>query len=439
MRRRFLLTIAASDLLALAAAVAVGSALVFATPFPWLAPSCASAVTAIDCIPVGDSIWPLLGILGGAAAAGIYFSQRLWGSGIPRPSYGRALAIVGFTLATTAIGIVFMRPYFSRTLLATTGGLWLGLALAHRAVRRRRPWTERMTLVTAEKGLADDLRHAPHADVTAVFDPEGVAPTEPLEPDTTLVLDLRAVLSDRMAQFVSSSSLAGYDVRGLVNVYEEHTGRIALVHLAEGWEISSPLSRTAGYAPFKRTFDILVVLATAPLWLPLAIAILAAVRFDSRGPAIYRQPRVGHRGRPFTLYKFRTMVDGADHGGAKFAVKNDPRLTRVGRWLRRFRADEIPQLWNVLKGDLSLVGPRPEQVEFVRRFEESIPFYGYRHLVRPGVTGWAQVNYGYADDEADTIDKLTYDLYYVKHMSPWLDLRILGQSLWTVLSGFGAQ
>ncbi len=439
MRRRFLLGIAASDLIALAIAVAVGSGVVFATPFPWRAPSCAATVTAIDCIPVGESIWPLLTILVAAAGASIYFSHRLWGNGIPRPSYGRALAIVAFTLATTAVGIVFLRPYFSRTLLATSGAIWLGLALSHRAVRRRRPWTERMTLVTSEKELADDLRHAPHADVTAVLDPQEIAPAQPLERDTTLVVDLRAVLSDRMAQFVSSSNLAGYEVRGLVNVYEEHTGRIALVHLAEGWEISAPLSRTAGYAPFKRAFDALAVLATAPLWVTLGLLILAAVKLDSKGQAIYRQRRVGYRGQTFTLYKFRTMVAGADAGGPKFAAKNDPRLTRVGRWLRRFRADEIPQLWNVLKGDLSLVGPRPEQVEFVRRFESSIPFYGYRHLVRPGVTGWAQVNYGYADDEADTIDKLTYDLYYVKHMSPWLDLRILGQSLWTVLSGFGAQ
>jgi lipopolysaccharide/colanic/teichoic acid biosynthesis glycosyltransferase len=107
--------------------------------------------------------------------------------------------------------------------------------------------------------------------------------------------------------------------------------------------------------------------------------------------------------------------------------------------LRKVRLDELPQLWNVLKGDLSLVGPRPEQPEFVAQFARSIPFYEHRHLIRPGLTGWAQVNYGYADDEADTIEKLTFDLYYVKHMSPWLDLNILGRSIWTVLSGFGAQ
>jgi lipopolysaccharide/colanic/teichoic acid biosynthesis glycosyltransferase len=185
--------------------------------------------------------------------------------------------------------------------------------------------------------------------------------------------------------------------------------------------------------------EVILTLVTAPLWLILAGIIWVAVRIDSPGPAVYHQERVGLMGKPFTLHKFRTMVNGADVDGPRFARLDDDRLTRAGKILRRFRIDEIPQLWNVIKGDLSLVGPRPEQVGFVKDFERSIPFYGFRHLIRPGVTGWAQVNYGYADDEADTIEKLTYDLYYVKHMSPWLDLGILGQSIWTVISGFGAR
>jgi lipopolysaccharide/colanic/teichoic acid biosynthesis glycosyltransferase len=160
---------------------------------------------------------------------------------------------------------------------------------------------------------------------------------------------------------------------------------------------------------------------------------------DSSGAAIYRQQRIGLNSEEFTLYKFRTMVADAERDGPRFTSVNDNRLTKVGRFLRRFRADEIPQLWNVLKGDVSLVGPRPERPVFTDQFEATIPFYSYRHLVRPGVTGWAQVNFGYADNERDTVEKLTYDLYYVKHMSPWLDLSILGRSMWTVLSGFGAK
>jgi lipopolysaccharide/colanic/teichoic acid biosynthesis glycosyltransferase len=162
------------------------------------------------------------------------------------------------------------------------------------------------------------------------------------------------------------------------------------------------------------------------------------VRITSNGPAVLHQTRVGRHGRTFTLYKFRTMVVDAEKDGPQLATPDDPRRTPIGRRLRKARVDELPQLWNVLKGDVSLVGPRPERPVFVTQFARSIPFYEYRHLVRPGLTGWAQVNYGYADDEADTIEKLTFDLYYVKHMSPWLDLHVLGKSVWTVLSGYGA-
>ncbi len=427
MRRRFLLSVLISDLVALVLGFVVASLVVFGSPLPWEANP-----------PGGASIWPLLALGVGGLLIGSYGSLRMWAQGAPRPSYGRAIAIVGFTAAFTAAGLVIARDfYFSRTFLAYTFGVFLIGALGHRALRRRRPWTERLILVTGEKSLADDLRSAAHADVLAVYDPAGDPPSNP-EADVTLVVDLRPVMSDQMAQFVSSWNLAGYPVSPLSTVYEEYTGRLPMVHLAEGWELSAPVSRNE-YAPFKRFFDILLTVITAPVWAVMGALITVAVKVDSRGPAIYRQRRVGRGGELFTLYKFRTMVLDAERHGPQFAAVGDDRLTRVGRVLRRFRIDEIPQLLNVLKGDLSLVGPRPERPEFTEIFEQSIPFYAYRTIVRPGVTGWAQVNYGYADDEADTIEKLTYDLYYVKHMSPWLDMQILGRSVWTVLSGFGAQ
>ncbi|MFQ5554849.1 MAG: exopolysaccharide biosynthesis polyprenyl glycosylphosphotransferase [Acidimicrobiia bacterium] len=351
---------------------------------------------------------------------------------------GRAFSIVLLAGGFTSVGILVSRAYFSRPFLATTLGITALLALVHRGYHRRRPWTEEMILVTAEKGLVDDMRNADHADVLSVFDPADEPPTNPDDITATLVVDLRPVMADRMAQFVSSWNLAGYPVRPLASVYEEHTGRLPIVHLAEGWELTHPVARNE-YAAFKRGVDIVLTLAAAPIWVPLGAVIWLAVKLESRGPVIYKQERVGRDGAPFTLLQFRTMVPDAEREGPRFASRKDARLTRVGKLLRRFRADEVPQLWNVLRGDLSLVGPRPERPVFTQKFDESIPFYGYRHLIRPGVTGWAQVNYGYADDEADTIDKLTYDLYYVKHMSPWLDIHILGKSVWTVLSGFGAQ
>jgi lipopolysaccharide/colanic/teichoic acid biosynthesis glycosyltransferase len=291
--------------------------------------------------------------------------------------------------------------------------------------------------VTAEKELVDHLLGAPHADVVSVLDPGATTP-ERLPRGATLAVDLRAVLSDEMARFVSSCNLAGLPVRSLTEAYEDHTGRLPIVHLHEGWELTVPLSGRKLYVQAKRIVDTALVLVSLPISLVLGVLITLAIKVDSRGPAIYRQKRIGLEGKPFMLYKFRTMR--AEPGGeARFAALGDGRLTRVGKVLRRLRIDELPQLWNVLKGDLSLVGPRPEQGPFVERFAESIPFYMHRHLVRPGLTGWAQVNFGYADNEADTVDKLSFDLFYVKHLSVWLDLEVLGRSVWTVVSGFGAR
>ncbi len=427
MGRRFLRLILLSDLLAMVIALFVATWVVFGhvVPQEWQ-------------LPAGASLWPFVAFVVAGALLGSYLNRRSWANSVPRPSYGRAVAIVGTAMAFTAFGLVTTRAYWSRSLLVVTAGVWLGLALAHRAVHRQRPWEEAMVIVTKEKQLAEDVRDAPHTDVLAVFDPGEQPPAQPFPEGTTIVVDLRAVLSDEMAQFVSSSNLAGYRVRPLIDVYEEHTGRIPMVHLAEGWELTRPVARS-GYAPVKRVIDVVGVTLTAPLWLAVAAAVWLIVKADSAGPALYSQARVGKDGKRFILRKFRTMVHDAEASGPRFAAIDDPRITSVGRFLRKSRLDEVPQLWNVLRGDLSLVGPRPERPVFVDQFQRSIPFYGTRHLVRPGVTGWAQVNYGYADDEADTVEKLTYDLYYVKHASLWLDVQILGKSIWTVLTGFGAR
>jgi lipopolysaccharide/colanic/teichoic acid biosynthesis glycosyltransferase len=164
-----------------------------------------------------------------------------------------------------------------------------------------------------------------------------------------------------------------------------------------------------------------------------------AVRLDSKGPALFSQPRVGRDGAVFTLWKFRSMVHGLQAPGVHFAQAEDPRITRVGRVLRRTRLDELPQLFNVLMGHMSLVGPRPEQAAFVRDFAATIPSYPYRHLVRPGLTGWAQVQQGYADSADATRVKLSYDLYYVAHYSLALDLLIAAKTVKTVCTGFGAR
>ena len=428
MRRRFLISTAIADAGALLLGLAVASTIVFGTAVPWWAE-----------LEQDQSVWPLLAFFTGSALASSTISAQMWAGSAPRPSYGRGLGIVLTAVASTSLLVVLTRVYWSRQFLVLTSVLWAFGAITHRALRRRRPWTERMVVATREKELLENLRNSPHAEVVSVLDPGHEGEIEPLETDVTLVLDLRAVLSNRMAQFAASSTLAGNTIRAFTNVYEEHTGRLPVVHLAEGWEMRAPASRTAPYQAVKRLIDVTSVLLTLPLTVAIGIITALVVRLTSAGPVIFKQQRAGRHEVPFTLYKFRTMRADAESEGPSFARPNDSRLTSVGNSLRRSRLDELPQLWNVLKGDLSIVGPRPEQIPFVEQFEEEIPFYSQRHLIRPGVTGWAQVRFGYADDEADTMEKLTYDLYYVKNMSPWLDLHVLGESLWTVLSGNGAR
>ncbi len=427
MRTRFVLSVAITDLISLAVAVAAASIVVFETPLPWQA-------------ELPGPVWPLLGFMIGAMIVMSFLTEQMSGPGVPRPTYGRMSVIgAGTLLITAALLVIFRDVYYSRSLFALSLLLWLAPATFHRIVRRRRPWTERIGVITREKQLADDLTLADHAEVVWVITPDFDGEMQLPERGVTIAVDLGTILSERVAQYLSSCDVGGYTIRPFSSIYEEHTGRVPLVHVAEGWEISAPLLEVAHWLPGKRVVDILLTSLAAPLWVPLGLCVALYVKVADPGFSIFRQERVGLNGATFTMYKFRTMNLDAEREGPRFASEHDPRLIKGGGFLRKSRLDEIPQLWNVLRGDMALVGPRAEQVPFVERFRRVIPFYDHRHMVRPGITGWAQVNYGYADDQADTVEKLTYDLYYIKHMSPVLDLRILWKSIWTVLSGAGAR
>ena len=216
---------------------------------------------------------------------------------------------------------------------------------------------------------------------------------------------------------------------------EALSGRVSPQRLASAlWQPDG----NPAYDLFKRVLDVAAVLLSAPLTLPLSLAVALAVRLDSPGPAVFSQWRVGLYGRAFRIHKFRSMRHTAQDT-PQFADKDDPRITRLGNFLRQTRLDEIPQLWNVLRGQMSLIGPRPEQTAFVQQFAQDIPSYPWRHLVRPGLTGWAQVQQGYAASTQETAVKLSYDLYYVSHYSLAMDLLILAKTLRTVLTGHGAR
>jgi exopolysaccharide biosynthesis polyprenyl glycosylphosphotransferase len=190
----------------------------------------------------------------------------------------------------------------------------------------------------------------------------------------------------------------------------------------------------------KRFADVGVAAVGLILASPLALLTAIAIKLDSPGPILFRQERVGQNEQTFVLYKFRSMCCGAESKtGPVWAEENDPRVTRVGRIMRKLRIDEIPQMFNVLRGDMSFVGPRPERAFFVSSLKESIPYYQLRFAVKPGITGWAQISYGYGANETDAIEKLQYDLYYVKNMSPIFDLQIILETIKVVLLGKGAQ
>ncbi len=214
------------------------------------------------------------------------------------------------------------------------------------------------------------------------------------------------------------------------------TGRVWLNLVQPSWFIfSSGFRRSSLTLLVKRTLDIVCAGIGLIGGSPLMLLVAAAIRLDSKGPILFRQVRVGRNGESFELWKFRSMRIDAEQQGAQWAEENDPRVTRIGKWLRKFRLDELPQFINVLRGDMSFVGPRPERPVFVDQLKLQIPYYGERHFVRPGITGWAQVQYCYGASIADTIRKLEYDLYYLKHMSVFFDLLIILKTIGVVVNG----
>jgi sugar transferase (PEP-CTERM system associated) len=235
--------------------------------------------------------------------------------------------------------------------------------------------------------------------------------------------------------------LRGIKVDDATGLLEKVSGKIEVDQLHPSWLIFSEGFRMSpAFLLMRRFISILLSLALLIIVLPLIPLIALAIRLTSPGPVLYRQKRVGRFGRVFYCYKFRTMrADAEADVGPTWAGDNDPRITPVGRFLRKTRMDEIPQLWNVLRGDMSFVGPRPERPEFVEQLAAKIPYYHLRHVVRPGITGWAQINYHYGASVEESKEKLRYDLYYIKNQSLSLDLYIVVQTVKTVLLGRGSR
>ncbi len=233
---------------------------------------------------------------------------------------------------------------------------------------------------------------------------------------------------------------AGVHVEDAHSFYERMAGRIILERLSPSWLIlSDGFRKSAMLVWAKRVVDVIVSTIALIVCLPLFAVVSAAIWLESGSPILFVQERTGLRGRSFQILKFRSMYNNAEEKGPQWAADSDSRITRVGRWIRKYRIDELPQFWNVLRGEMSIVGPRPERPEFVSMLEEEIPFYGLRHSVRPGITGWAQVKYQYGASVEETKTKLEHDLFYIKHLSIILDFVVLFETAKVMLSGRGAK
>lgn len=255
-----------------------------------------------------------------------------------------------------------------------------------------------------------------------------------------IVADFSADLPDEWEAFLADAALDGRIVYQVKQLSESLTGRVELDHLSEN--SFGSLLPASGYFYFKTLADFVVAILALPFALPIMAVCALAVRFDSPGPILFRQRRVGHAGKQITVYKFRTMhmVDAdLDERQAAMTQDDDARITRTGQWLRKLRLDELPQIFNILMWQMSWIGPRPEAQILSRWYTSEIPFYRYRHVVKPGISGWAQVNQGHVADVGEVHRKLQYDFYYIKYYSPWLDLLILFRTVKTMLTGFGAR
>lgn len=255
-----------------------------------------------------------------------------------------------------------------------------------------------------------------------------------------IVADLRADLPPEWEQAIAEKALSGVPVYDAKQVFESLSGRVQIEHLSEN--TFAALSPNSIYASGKRYIDFVLAVAVFAFIWPLMLLAALAVKIDSPGPALFRQQRMGYRGQVFTVFKLRTMraaPAGAEDLESQMTLSADPRITRLGRFLRKSRIDELPQLINILRGEMSWIGPRPEALQLSKWYQSKIPYYQYRHLVRPGITGWAQVAQGHVTSLTDADLKLQYDFFYVKHFSLWLDILVLLRTVRVIFTGSGAK
>lgn len=368
-----------------------------------------------------------------AHAAGFYSWRRM--GHLPRMAEANTI-LVAFVLSYCAVFVVALLVGldFSRFLAGASLGISVLWYLCLSMILRR---CERLRLAVVPVGDVQCLWRIKDVDWHRISECEKVPG------DTNgVVADLHADMPETWERFIADCVLSGIPVYRLGHVEESLTGRVEIDHLSEN--TLGQLNPDRAYLTAKEFLGWVLALAALCAFVPVGLLVAATIKLDSPGPALFRQIRVGYRGVPFTVYKFRTMTMSPEAGdalgpGAAVTRAGDERVTRVGRLLRRTRVDEVPQLFNILRGEMSWIGPRPEALILSLWYERELPFYRYRHIVKPGISGWAQVNQGHVAEVDDVLEKLQYDFYYIKHLSPWLDLLIVSRTVSTVFTGFGAR
>ncbi|GHG11457.1 hypothetical protein GCM10017783_24730 [Deinococcus piscis] len=366
-------------------------------------------------------LWLVAGVLG------VLLSQR---STLSEAGSAYLLPVAAFGVAAALFAAVGYSQQIA--LLIPVHLLWLVLTIVvQQVLQRRRPEVRLGMLAAPDPELLPHL----HAERLKPVLLSAQEPGALQEVDALVVRsEQHSALQQRALEHAQLMNLPVISSRLLE---EELTGRVSLNDVDETW--ITPAAFQTGYLPWKRFFDVFFTLLALPVLLPLMAVVAAVVYFNSGRPILFWQERVGRGGQPFQLVKFRTMTRDSERSGPAFAKQGDQRITPVGAFLRKFRLDELPQFWNVLRGEMSIIGPRPEQWAFTVEFEESIPMYASRHWVRPGITGWAQVTQGYTDSVGQITEKLRYDFYYVKNCSLALDLQIVWKTVMTILTGFGSR
>ena len=351
------------------------------------------------------------------------------------PGIRSSYVILPVALAAYAVVVVFFllsRLQYDRLMLLGGFGLYVlwGYALYFLVERRIRS-----TMAIVPFGSALRLTSIEDVDWTVMKRPS----LRETDGCTALVADFTADMPDEWEAFLADAALAGRVVYQVKQLSESLTGRVELTHLSEN--SFGSLVPMRGYFHLKSLLDFIVAVAVLPLALPVMALAAAAIRAESSGPVLFRQMRIGHAGKRIQVYKFRTMrpVRVDDELSAAMTEEDDDRVTRVGAFLRHYRIDELPQIFNILKFEMSWIGPRPEAEVLSTWYTSELPYYRYRHVVKPGISGWAQVNQGHVADVAQVHRKLQYDFYYIKYFSPWLDILILFRTVKTMLTGFGSR